>query len=114
MSARRCSAWVWPRFCFCSSAFTMPGTRSPIRCLSCGGATRRSSALPFVEGEKGGADDEAEGHDVVPPQGLAQIGDREDGEDDQRDDFLHRLELGRRINLMADAVGRHRQTVFQE
>jgi hypothetical protein len=36
------------------------------------------------------------------------------GEHDQGDDLLHRLQLGRRIDLVADAVGGHGQAVFEQ
>ena len=51
---------------------------------------------------------------MIPLQLLAQIGDREDGADDQGDDFLHRFELGGGIYLVADAVGGHRHAILEE
>ncbi len=57
---------------------------------------------------------ECEADDVVPAQLLTQEECREGDEHTKRDDFLHGLELGRRVGGAADAVGRHSQAIFNE
>ena len=69
---------------------------------------------PFVKGEKRGSAQEHERHHVIPLQAFTQINDRKNGKYQQGDDFLHGLELGGGIDLMADAVGRHRQAIFEK
>src|SRR5438094_209521 len=53
-------------------------------------------AFPIVEHEEDGAEDQREADGVVPLQRLAEVQRGEDGEDHERDHFLHHLELRRR------------------
>ena len=48
------------------------------------------------------------------PSGSFEVEHREAREDHQGDHLLHGLELGRRIDLGADAVGGHGKPVFEE
>src|SRR5260221_8695769 len=67
-----------------------------------------------MENEEGGAADEPEADQMIPLDRLAEISPRKDAEDDQRDDLLDGLQLCRRIIAAAVAIGRHRQTIFEE
>jgi hypothetical protein len=49
---------------------------------------------------------------MVQRQGFLEIDDREDRKDAECQDFLDRLQLGRRIDGMADPVGGNGKTVF--
>lgn len=75
--------------------------------------------LCLHESEEYRQDDESEGHQVVPADGLA-LEDRghDDGEDGQRDGFLYNLQLHQREgaagNLRPDAVGRYHEAVLKE
>ena len=76
-------------------------------------------SLSFHKGEEDGKDDEAEGYEVVPADGLAfEDGGHDDGEHHQRDALLYDLELheGERTagDLGADAVGRYHKGIFEE
>ena len=51
---------------------------------------------------------------MVAAQRLSQIQDEEGGEDDQRYQFLNRLELSGGIDLVAVMVCRHGKTIFEE
>ena len=62
--------------------------------------------LPFLENEKHGRQDEDEADQVVPFEILLEIEDGEDGEHDQGDDLLDRLELSGAELGVAEAVGR--------
>ena len=72
------------------------------------------STSPLVKNEKRPRCDQRKAEAVIPAQRLLQVQHRESGEHDQRDHLLHGLELRRRIDLAAPAVGRHRQPVFEE
>ena len=83
--------------------------------LKSGGNSERSRFLQRpAEDEECAAGDERKAHYVVPGDRLLEIEDREAGEHDQRDHLLHGLQLRRRIDLAAPAVGRHREPVFEE
>jgi len=60
------------------------------------------------------ATQEEKRHHMIPLQRFAQISHREDRKDQKGDDLLHGLELRRRIDLMADAVGGHGKAIFQK
>ncbi len=51
---------------------------------------------------------------MIPAQRLFQIQHGEAGEDNERNHFLNGLEMSRRINRAAPAIGRHREPVFEE
>src|SRR5262249_17141395 len=51
---------------------------------------------------------------VSPGHRLLEVRDREAGEDQERDDLLNGLELGRRIDRAAPPIGRHRHAIFDE
>ena len=57
---------------------------------------------------------EGESHEVIPCEFFLEVGDREDDEDNERDDFLDDLELEPCELTVAKAVGRHFQTVFDQ
>ena len=73
-----------------------------------------ANSPPFVKDQKRADGDEQKTERVIPAQRLLQIQHREAGEHHQRDHLLHGLELRRRIDRAAPAVGRHRQPVFEE
>ena len=58
--------------------------------------------------------EESERDRVIPFQALPQIGDREYRKYQKSNHLLHGLELGRRIDPVADMVGRHRQAIFKK
>ena len=75
--------------------------------------------LLFHKHKIDGGDKADEGGEVVPPEGLAtkhQSG--QDGKDDERNDFLHHLELDERersaIAFETYAVGRHLAHIFKQ
>src|ERR1043166_1050417 len=49
-------------------------------------------ALPFLKDEECASRNQREADEVIPPDRLFQIGQREGGEDQQRDHLLHRSE----------------------
>ena len=76
-------------------------------------------SFSFHESKEDGKDDEAEGYEVVPADGLAfEDGGYNDGEHYERDALLYDLELhegeGSSGDLGADAVGRNHKGVFEE
>ena len=76
-------------------------------------------SLSFHKGEEDGKDDEAEGYEVVPADGLAfEDGGHDDGEDHQRDALLYDFELhegeGTTGDLRANAVGGNHEGVLKE
>jgi hypothetical protein len=70
--------------------------------------------LPFFEDDDDCAYDHEESDDVVPFQFLFEVGDGEDGKDNERDYFLYGLELGGGKLVVADAVGGHLKAVFDK
>jgi hypothetical protein len=86
-------------------------------------APRRNSSSPFVsrpilflrqEGERHGGENAHKRGNVIPPDFLAEVQDRKDAKDRQRDDFLDDLQLRGGINRVAPAIGWHLQQVFEE
>src|ERR1035441_8408648 len=67
-----------------------------------------------MKDEKGRCYKANSGCGMVPMQVFAEIEEREDGENHQRDDLLNHLELHRAEALRADAIGGHLQAVFKE
>ena len=61
-----------------------------------------------MEGEERRQRQKRERDDVIPPDRLAEIEHRKESENRQGNDFLHRFELGRGINRVADPVRRNR------
>ena len=51
---------------------------------------------------------------MIPGDRLLEVKHREAGEHQEGDDLLHGLELRRRIDRVAPAVGRHRQAIFDQ
>src|SRR5271170_1493782 len=74
----------------------------------------RTALPPFMKSEKRRAAQEQERDAVIPFELLAEIRHREYREHAERDNFLHGLELRRRIDAMADAVRRNRQAIFEK
>jgi hypothetical protein len=74
----------------------------------------RPDFLPFLENEKGRSDNHAETDDVVPSHPFFKIENGKDTKNNERDNFLNRLELSGRIFTIADAVGRYLKTIFDE
>src|SRR5262249_54510547 len=64
--------------------------------------------------EEGAEADEGEAHQMVERDALAEIEHREGGEHGEGDHLLHGLELGRRIDGVAPAVGRNGETILDE
>ncbi len=81
-----------------------PGTRHSGRWT--GGLERK--------GEERSDAKEGKSHEVIPCGFFLEVGDREDDEDNERDDFLDDLELEPCELTVAKAVGRHFQTVFDQ
>ena len=67
-----------------------------------------------MENKEGTARDQREPHEVIPRQFLAQIEHRETGEYDERNDFLHRFQFRRVVDLVAVPIGGHREAIFDE
>src|ERR1051325_4635407 len=74
---------------------------------------RRLSTLR-QEGEGDGAEEAGEGGEVVPFEALAQVEQREPGEDAQGDDLLQDLELRGRVGAVPPAVGRHHEHILEK
>ena len=72
------------------------------------------SDSPFPEDHSYSGDDQCEAGQIIPPQRLFQVQDREDREHRQGNDFLDRLQLGGGEFVRADAVSGHLETVFEE
>src|ERR1700677_2798569 len=68
----------------------------------------------WQEGEGHGGEDTREGREMVPADFFAEIQEGKDGENGERDDFLNHLELERRIDGVAPAVGGDLKTVFEK
>jgi GTP-binding protein EngB required for normal cell division len=66
------------------------------------------------KGEERGQPKEDERHEVIPRQFLLEERDGEYGKDRESDDLLNDLELESREVAIADAIGRHCQTVFDQ
>src|SRR3954470_13390484 len=72
------------------------------------------SPSPFLKNEKRASANQRETDQMIPADRLLEIEQRKSGEDQQRDHLLHGLELRRRIDRIAVAVGWHREAVFDE
>src|SRR5215210_4938643 len=66
------------------------------------------------EDEESAGSDQREADEMMPADRLLQVQHRKAGEDQERDDLLHGLQLRRRIGLRADAVRRHRKPVLEK
>ena len=75
---------------------------------------QRLRRSPFFEDEEGGGDDHCEAYEVVPFEVFAEVGDGEDGEDDECDDLLYGFQLGGGEFVVSDAVGGDLEAVFDE
>jgi hypothetical protein len=86
--------------------------------LTANGATLRpwlpNFSLRFPEDKKTSRGYESEADDVVPPEFFTQISDGKNGEYDQSDHFLDRLQLRRRKLIRTDAVCGHLKAVFEQ
>jgi len=51
---------------------------------------------------------------MIPCESFFEVEYREQAENHQCDDFLHRLELRCRIDLVSDTIGRHGQKIFEQ
>lgn len=58
--------------------------------------------------------DASKSRDVIPPQPFAEIGNGEDREDGECDDFLNRFELRGREFVRTNAVCGDLETIFKE
>src|SRR5215216_3042859 len=88
--------------------------RAPVRKAAKPAAYAAAGSAPVVEREEGGEPEASESGEVVPANRRAEVGDREHREQGDGDDLLHGLELRRRVDGVADPVGRHGQAVFEE
>lgn len=100
---------VWWRFGGCPSAVNVVGLSL---WLCCGGCS-----VGLDEGKVDGENQQCEGYEVVPMERFAaEAGDREDGEDGERDDFLNDFQLNERewpaVAYKSEAVGWHLARVF--
>src|SRR6266446_1873866 len=86
---------------------------------SCDGIreTRRLGTLPCEragKNEVGARANQQEADGIIPCEWLAEIKHRERGKYRKRNDLLHDLELRRRIDGAAPAIGGHGKAVFEE
>src|SRR5258706_8688885 len=70
--------------------------------------------LPLLKYEKRSERNERKSDRMVPAERLLEVQHREGGEHHERDDLLHGLELRRRVDRVAPAVGWHRQAIFDQ
>src|ERR1035438_5481412 len=66
------------------------------------------------KGEERGNAKKGECHEIIPRKFLLQKEDGESNEDGNGDDLLNDLELESREMDIAEAIGRHRQAVFEQ
>jgi hypothetical protein len=69
---------------------------------------------PFVEYEEGSQHEAGETRSIVPFKFFAEIGDRENGENNEGDHFLYGLQLRGREFIRTDAIRRDLKTVFEK
>src|SRR3954469_2152182 len=72
------------------------------------------SPSPFLKNEKRASANQRETDQMIPADRLLEIEQRKSGENQQCDHLLHGLELRRRINRVAIAVGGHSEAVLDE
>jgi hypothetical protein len=69
---------------------------------------------PFLEDHKDGANDHCETNQIVPPEILFQVHNREDRENSERDRLLDGFQLRRSEFIGADAVCWDLKTILRE
>lgn len=67
-----------------------------------------------MKNKEDGKRDAAEAGSVIPLYFLAEIEDREDRKDRERDDLLNGLKLRRGELVGADTIGRHLEAIFEK